>query len=86
VVAFVRRHAAEAVLTVVPRLPTSLLAAPDRLALNPAAWRNTTLHFAEPLRLKSVLEPEIALLGGRNAAVHELLHRVPVALFSTLLS
>jgi len=85
VVAFVRRHAGDSVLTVVPRLPTSLLAVPDRLALNPAAWRDTTLHFDESLRLTSVLDPEMAPLGGRNAAVHELLHRVPIALFSTRL-
>jgi len=85
VVAFARRHASDAVLTVVPRLPTSLLAASDQLALNPAAWRDTTLDFGESLRLSSVLDPETAPLIGRKAAVHELLHRVPIALFSTRL-
>jgi (1->4)-alpha-D-glucan 1-alpha-D-glucosylmutase len=85
VVAFMRRHASDAVLTVVPRLPTSLLAAPHGLALNPAAWRGTTLHFGESLHLTSVLDPETAPLTGRNAAVHELLHCVPIALFSTQL-
>src|SRR5437868_12035227 len=42
VIAFVRRHAGDAVLIVVPRLPTLLLAAPDRLTFNLAAWRDTT--------------------------------------------
>jgi (1->4)-alpha-D-glucan 1-alpha-D-glucosylmutase len=83
VMAFVRRHADDVVLTVVPRLPTSLLAAPDRLALNPAAWRNTTLHFAEHLHLKSVLEPEAMPLVGQKVAVHQLLQPAPIALFST---
>jgi (1->4)-alpha-D-glucan 1-alpha-D-glucosylmutase len=85
VVAFVRRHASDAVLTVVPRLPTPLLAAPDQLALNPAAWRDTTLHFGESLHLTNILDPEMAPLTGRNTAVHELLHRIPIALFSTRL-
>jgi hypothetical protein len=67
-------------------LSTSLLTAPDRLALNPAAWRNTTLHFAEPLRLKSVLDPGTTPLVGEKVAVHQLLQSAPIALFSTRLT
>ena len=85
VVAFVRRHAGNAVLTVVPRLPTSLLAAPDRLDLNPEAWQDTTLHLDESRRLMSVLDPGMTPLIGQKAAVAELLQRIPVALFSTKL-
>ncbi len=85
VVAFLRRHDNEVVLTVVPRLPTSFLAAADRLALDGAAWRDTTLRFAAHLSLTNVLDPESAPLLGRNAAVCQLLSRVPIALFSTRL-
>ena len=85
VVAFLRRHDNDVTLTVVPRLPASLLAAADRLALDGAAWRDTTLRFAARLSLMSVLDPESAPLVGSNAAVRQLLARVPIALFSTRL-
>jgi malto-oligosyltrehalose synthase len=86
VVAFLRRHNDDVTLTVVPRLPTRLLAAADRLALDASAWRDTTLSFAESFSLKSVLDPEMAPVVERNIALRQLLWRVPIALFSTRLS
>jgi len=68
-VAFLRRHDDDVILTVVPRLPVPLLSAADRLALDGAAWRDTTLRFAERLNLMSVLDSESPPLVGRNAAV-----------------
>jgi malto-oligosyltrehalose synthase len=86
VVAFLRRHDDDVVLTVVPRLPTPLLAAADRLALDAAAWRDTTLRFAEKPHLMNVFDPQSPPLIARRAAVHQLLSRLPIALFSTRLS
>jgi len=83
VLAFVRQHDGDAVLTVVPRLPMSLLAAPDRLTLSADAWRNTTLRLAAQHRFKSILDPAMTPLTARTVAVHDLLHRIPIALFST---
>ena len=83
VVAFMRRHEDGVVLTVVPRLPATLLASPDKLALDPAAWRGTTLRLTQDLDLKSVLDPELPPLVERNVAVHRLLGRIPIGLFST---
>ena len=83
VVAFLRRHRDDVVLTLVPRLPLSLLVAEDQLAFDPAAWRETTLCFTESLSLANIFDTEAAPLVGRNAAVPRLLQRVPIALFST---
>ncbi len=85
VLAFLRRHDDDVVLSVVPRLPTPLLSAPDRLALDASAWQKTSLRFAHDIELRSVLDPDLPPLVGRNAAVHRLLGRVPIALFSTRL-
>jgi maltooligosyltrehalose synthase len=85
VVAFLRRHNDGVVLIAVPRLPTSLLAAADRLSLEAAAWRDTTLRFSESISLMNVLDPKSPPLVGRNVAVHQLLSRVPIAVFSTQL-
>jgi malto-oligosyltrehalose synthase len=85
VVAFLRRCDDDAVLSVAPRLPTSLLVASDRLVLDAAAWQETTLRFAQDVDLRSVLDPDLPPLVGRNAAMHRLLGRLPIALFSTRL-
>jgi malto-oligosyltrehalose synthase len=86
VVAFLRRHEGDVVLTVVPRLSATLLASPDKLALDPAAWQGTTLRLAQDFDLKSVLDPELPPLVERNVAMHRVLGRLPIALFSTQLA
>ncbi len=83
VVAFIRRHSSDIALTVVPRLPTPLLAAADALMLDDASWQGTTLRFTENIALINLFDPDAAALVGRNAAVHRLLSPAPVALFST---
>ena len=83
VVAFIRRHGGDVALTVVPRLPTPLLAAADQLVLDAASWQGTTLRFPENIALINLFDPRAAALVGGNVAVHRLLSRVPIALFST---
>jgi malto-oligosyltrehalose synthase len=86
VVAFLRRHDDDAVLVVVPRLPTTLLAGVDRLALNATAWQGTALRLVEGLPLKSVLDRELPPLIDRDIAMQQLLQRMPIGLFSTRLA
>ena len=86
VVAFLRRHEDNVVLTVVPRLSATLLASADQLALDPAAWQGTTLRLAQDFDLKSVLDPELPPLVERDVAMHRVLGRLPIALFSTQLA
>jgi maltooligosyltrehalose synthase len=81
--AFVRRLGANAVLTVVPRLPTRLLAETGRLEFKPDLWRNTNLLIAEGPVLMDVLDPEGPSVVGPVVAVDRLLRRLPVALLST---
>jgi malto-oligosyltrehalose synthase len=83
VVAFIRRHGDDMVLTVGPRLPTPLLTAADQLMLDAASWQGTTLRFTENVALTNLFDPDAAALVERNVAVHRLLSRVPIALLST---
>jgi (1->4)-alpha-D-glucan 1-alpha-D-glucosylmutase len=83
VLAFVRRHGDEIALTVVPRLPTPLLAGADQLLLDADSWQGTALRFSENIALTNLFDPGAATLVGRNVAVHRLLSRVPIGLFST---
>jgi malto-oligosyltrehalose synthase len=83
VLAFLRRHGDDVVLTAVPRLPTPLLAHPNGLDLKPDIWRDTTLHLAEGRVLTSVLDCKLPPIAGPIVAVDQLLQRLPVALLST---
>ena len=79
-VAFIRRHAGDAVLIVVPRLPGTLIREPATLALD---LENTRLRLSEELTLFDALDDRTAPITSRNTALQQILVRWPVALFST---
>jgi (1->4)-alpha-D-glucan 1-alpha-D-glucosylmutase len=60
VVAFVRCHRGQAVLVVVPRLLTGLIAGPGELPLGPEVWQDTALPLpALPPRWRNVFTGEV---------------------------
>jgi malto-oligosyltrehalose synthase len=83
VVAFVRRQGHDWLLTVVPRLPTRLMAERDQLGLDPAAWKDTFLRLPLNETLFDVLSDSRLEVSAPNIALRLLCGRVPVALFST---
>ncbi|CAN5685417.1 hypothetical protein BH10PSE6_BH10PSE6_39790 [soil metagenome] len=80
VVAFLRRHGPDCVLTVIPRLPRALIKDPLDLSLT---LRATRLALSEDLTLFNALDDRSEPLTSRNAALQQILARSPVALFST---
>jgi (1->4)-alpha-D-glucan 1-alpha-D-glucosylmutase len=80
IVAFVRRHKSDAVLTVVPRLSRAMISAPAELALD---CQNTRLSLPEELTLFNAVDERTTPITARNVALHQVLARWPVALFST---
>jgi malto-oligosyltrehalose synthase len=74
VVAFLRRHAADAILVVAPRLPTGL---------EPAGLSDTTLILPADLHWISALEEGSAPIAGPDVALQHFWRRWPVALLST---
>lgn len=80
VVAFVRRHGSDAILTVVPRLPGGLIRNPATLALD---LEDTRLSLAADLTLFDAIDERTPPIMSRNAALQQILTRWPVALFST---
>jgi malto-oligosyltrehalose synthase len=74
VVAFVRRHEADAILVVTPRLPTGL---------ESAGLSDTTLTLPAGLHLISALEDGNAPITGPGLALQHFWRRWPVALLST---
>jgi (1->4)-alpha-D-glucan 1-alpha-D-glucosylmutase len=80
IVAFVRRHKSDAILTVVPRLPGALIRDPADLALD---LRDTRLSLSEDLTLFNAVDDRTNPITSRNAALQQILVRWPVALFST---
>jgi maltooligosyltrehalose synthase len=80
IVAFVRRHKGDAILTVVPRLPGALIREPATLALN---VEDTRLSLPEELALFDALDDQTSAITSRNTAPQQILGRWPVALFST---
>ena len=83
IVAFVRRRGSDAILTVVPRLPTGLAKAHAQLSLEPAGLADTVLALPPGLRLFSALDDRSDPLEGPHAALQHALGRWPVGLFST---
>jgi (1->4)-alpha-D-glucan 1-alpha-D-glucosylmutase len=83
VVAFVRRHGSDAILTVVPRLPTGIGRVHAQLSLEPTGLADTFLALPQDLLLFSALEDRAAPLGGPDAALQHVLGHWPVGLFST---
>ena len=83
VVAFMRRHGADVALTVVPRLPTRLLATQDGLVLDPDIWQGTTLLVATRTELFSAFDGASASFDKQNVALQHMLREPPIALFST---
>jgi len=79
----VRRHGSDAILTVVPRLPTGLARMHAQLSLEPAGLADTVLTLPQDLRLFSALDDRSDPLEGPNAALQHALGRWPVGLFST---
>jgi malto-oligosyltrehalose synthase len=80
IVAFIRRHRAEAILTVVPRLPTDLIRNPASLTL---ALQDTRLALSGDLTLFNAVDERAAPVTSRNVALQQILARWPVALLST---
>jgi maltooligosyltrehalose synthase len=70
-------------LTVVPRLPTRLLATQDGLVLDPDIWQGTTLLVATRTELFSAFDGASASFDKQNVALQHLLREPPIALFST---
>lgn len=83
IVAFLRRHGSDAVLTVVPRLPAGIARVAAQLSLEPSGLADTVLMLPPGLRLFSVLDDCGNPLGGSNAALQHALGHWPVGLFST---
>ncbi len=83
IVAFLRRHGADAILTVVPRLPAGLGRMHAQLSLEPAGLADTVLALPPGLRLFSALDERSDPLEGSDVALHHALGRWPVGLFST---
>lgn len=79
-VAFFRRHQSDAVLAVVPRLPSALIPNPADLALD---LHGTRLTFGEELTLFSALDDLISPITSGSVALQKIFLRWPVALFST---
>lgn len=79
-VAFFRRHQSDAVLAVVPRLPSALIPNPADLALD---LHGTILTFGEELTLFSALDDRISPITSGSVALQKIFLRWPVALFST---
>ena len=82
-VAFVRRQGSDAILAVVPRLPTGLTMAHAQLSLEAGGLAGTSLTLPDGLRLFSALDDRSDALTARNVALQEVLGRWPVGLFST---
>jgi maltooligosyltrehalose synthase len=80
VVAFLRRHGSDCILTVIPRLPLTLIKDPEELSLT---LKGTRLSLAEGLTLFNALDDRSDPLTPRNAALQQIFSRWPVALFST---
>ncbi len=80
IVAFVRRHKTDAILAVVPRLPSALIRDPADLSLD---LQDTRLSFSEELTLFNAVDERTAPITSRNAALQQILSRWPVALLST---
>ena len=80
VVAFVRRHKSDAILTVVPRLPTTLIRDPADLSLD---LQDTRLSLSSDLILFDALDEHVTPITSRNVALQQILVRWPVAFFST---
>jgi (1->4)-alpha-D-glucan 1-alpha-D-glucosylmutase len=83
VVAFVRRHGSDALLTVVPRLPTGLVMAHAQLSLDSCGLTDTTLALPAELQLFNALDDRSDPVTARIVALQEVLGRWPVGLFST---
>jgi len=83
VVTFVRRQGHHLLLTVVPRLPTRLMAERGQLSLDAAAWKDTFLRLPFNETLFDVLGDGRLEVSAPDIALHLLCGRVPVALFST---
>jgi maltooligosyltrehalose synthase len=80
IVAFVRRHKSDAILTVVPRLPGALIRNPADLALD---LQDTRLSLSTELTLFNAVDERTAPITSRNVALQQAFARWPVALFST---
>jgi (1->4)-alpha-D-glucan 1-alpha-D-glucosylmutase len=80
IVAFIRRHRAEAILTVVPRLPSDLIRNPASLGLD---LQDTGLALSGDLTLFNAVDERAAPVTSRNVALQQILGRWPVALLST---
>jgi malto-oligosyltrehalose synthase len=87
VVAFMRMHANQISLTVVPRLPHALLAGRDSIAIPPDAWRDTALHVPSGLagrRLHDTLGGGASVTLAATLAVGAVLRDCPVSLHCTV--
>jgi (1->4)-alpha-D-glucan 1-alpha-D-glucosylmutase len=80
IVAFVRRHKGDAILTVVPRLPGALIRDPADLSVD---LQDTRLTLPEGLTLFNAVDAWTTTITSRNAALQQMLTRWPVALLST---
>jgi len=85
VVAFLRRHGEEAALTIVLRLPTSIMVRPDRPLLAAAAWQDTRLVLPETQPLFSAFDGTRLQAAEANVAMQHALGAMPVGFFSTRL-
>jgi len=83
VVAFVRRHRSDALLTVVPRLPAGLAMAHAQLSLDAGGLADTSLVLPDGLQLFNALDDRSDRITARNVALQEVLGRWPVGIFST---
>ncbi|WP_428671551.1 malto-oligosyltrehalose synthase [Reyranella sp.] len=80
IVAFMRRHKSDAVLTVVPRLPGTLIRNSADLSLD---LQDTRLSLSDDMKLFNALDDRSTPITSRNVALQQVFTRWPLALFST---
>ncbi len=83
IVAFVRRREADAILAVVPRLPTVFGMNHAQLSLDPVFLEGTRLHLPLSLELFPTLDEGGEAISASDVALQHVLGRWPVGLFST---
>lgn len=83
VVAFVRRHGADAILVAVPRLPMEFRLAHELLSPEAESLAGTVLHLPQSMELFSALDDGSDPIATRDVALQQILRRWPLALFST---
>jgi malto-oligosyltrehalose synthase len=83
VVAFLRRHGADAVLVAIPRLPRAFDLMEAQVSIDAECLCGCLLRLPDSLELFSALDEHADPIASRDVALQQVLGRWPVALFST---